>query len=194
MAWIATKKGDPKGLTGMFYSGRQMRRKATGLPPASPLQYCNGLPIATRFALRASTEVQSEKLPWVEAIAAELSPAKAYPAKSVVLSQGTDESGVFSPQGAFRTSHRLVGWQGNICDEMPCKRRRQPSGSTDKGRRGLAGFLNLVHPVSQVNGSECAELEAVYHVLGHGQTRKAELCLKGFTNAQRPPDHPSHVR
>lgn len=63
-----------------------MRRTATGLPSASPLQYRNGLPIATRFALCASTEVQSEKLPWVEAIAAELIPAKDSPTKSVVLS------------------------------------------------------------------------------------------------------------
>ena len=161
----------------------KMRRKALPCSPPRHLQYCNGLPMTTRLCdLALSPRGSKKSSPWVEAIAAELSPAKAYPAKSVVLSQGTDESGVFSPQGAFRTSHRLVGWQGNICDEMPCKRRRQPSGSTDKGRRGLAGFLNLVHPVSQVNGSECAELEA------------APSCRQSMSKRSSPPSKPTHPK
>lgn len=82
----------------------KMRRKAIGLQSASPPQYYGGQPIATRFALCALTEAQSEKLPWVEAIVAELIPAKANPTKSVVLSQGTDDTGVTRP-----SQSQLVG-------------------------------------------------------------------------------------
>lgn len=64
-----------------------MRRQALHLPTASPRQYRRGLPMTTRLCELALYPRCSEKsLPWVEAIAAELIPAKASPTKSVVLS------------------------------------------------------------------------------------------------------------